>query len=89
MISTTRLAFLLAIHFLPLAAASAQQADGAWRVATGRIRDPSGKWTELEFTPKDRRDLEAALPLMTADQRGWLAAFLDRVHPGHPWRDQV
>jgi len=39
--------------------------------------------------PKDRRDLEAALPLMTADQRGWLAAFLDRVHPGHPWRDQV
>ena len=39
--------------------------------------------------PKDRRDLEAALPLMTADQRGWLAGFLDRVHPGHPWRDQV
>ena len=38
---------------------------------------------------KDRRDLEVALPLMDSAQRAWLAAFLDRVHPGHPWRDLV
>ncbi len=36
--------------------------------------------------PKDRRDLEVALPFMSSAQTAWLAAFLDRVHPGHPWR---
>jgi hypothetical protein len=39
--------------------------------------------------PKDRADLETALPLMNDEQRAWLAAFLDRVHPGHPWRSRV
>ena len=39
--------------------------------------------------PKDRRDLDVALPLMSDEQRGWLADFLDRVHPGHRWRDRL
>lgn len=39
--------------------------------------------------PKDRRDLDAALPLMSEEQRGWLAEFLDRVHPGHAWRPRL
>jgi hypothetical protein len=39
--------------------------------------------------PKDRQDLEAALPLLDVVQRGWLAGFLDRVHPGHPWRERL
>lgn len=38
---------------------------------------------------KDRQDLEAALPLLGVGQRDWLAAFLDRVHPGHPWREWI
>jgi hypothetical protein len=34
---------------------------------------------------KDRADLEAALPVMSADQRAWLHDALGQVHPGHPW----
>jgi hypothetical protein len=35
--------------------------------------------------PKDHADFEAALPLMTAEQRSFLAGFLSRQLPGHPW----
>ena len=35
--------------------------------------------------PKDHADFEAALPLMTAEQRAFLAGFLSRRLPGHPW----
>ena len=39
--------------------------------------------------PKDEADLAACLPRMTSDQRVWLANALERVHPGHPWRESV
>ena len=39
--------------------------------------------------PKDTRDLEVALPLMTDRARAWLADFLARVHPGHAWRERL
>jgi hypothetical protein len=35
--------------------------------------------------PKDHADFEAALPLMTAEQRAFLAGFLSRQLPGHAW----
>lgn len=39
--------------------------------------------------PKDRADLETALPVMSDEQVRWLADFLDRVHPSHPWRARL
>lgn len=35
--------------------------------------------------PKDRRDFDAAVGAMAADERAWLRAALERFHPGHPW----
>ncbi|WP_261575641.1 hypothetical protein [Frankia gtarii] len=39
--------------------------------------------------PKDELDLVAALPVLTATQRRWLADALTLVHPGRPWRDRL
>ncbi|MFY9916700.1 MAG: hypothetical protein WAK18_18645 [Nocardioidaceae bacterium] len=39
--------------------------------------------------PKDRADLEAALPLLDAEQRTWLREFLGRVHPDHAWLQRL
>ncbi len=39
--------------------------------------------------PKDQADLDATLPLLDEGQRRWLADFLDRIHPGHAWRDRL
>jgi hypothetical protein len=36
--------------------------------------------------PKDDADLAAALPLLGLPERDWLAVFIDRHAPGHPWR---
>ena len=38
---------------------------------------------------KDHADFEGALPQMSEEQRAWLASSLARVHPGHPWLDQL
>ncbi|TDD50208.1 hypothetical protein E1263_31205 [Kribbella antibiotica] len=35
--------------------------------------------------PKDELDFAAALPLLSAEQRVWLADMIDHLHPGHPW----
>lgn len=35
--------------------------------------------------PKDRADLDVALPLLDDDARAWLWATVARAHPGHPW----
>jgi hypothetical protein len=35
--------------------------------------------------PKDESDFAATVPLLDDEARGWLAGFLDRVHPGHAW----
>ncbi|GAA3870344.1 hypothetical protein GCM10022243_39660 [Saccharothrix violaceirubra] len=35
--------------------------------------------------PKDDADFAAALPVLTADQRAWLADALARTHGEHPW----
>lgn len=36
--------------------------------------------------PKDQRDFEACLPLLDDQQRRFLAGYLDRFEPSHPWR---
>jgi hypothetical protein len=38
---------------------------------------------------KDTADLEAVLPLLEPDARQWLQTVLERVHPGHPWLEQL
>ncbi len=35
--------------------------------------------------PKDERDLEAALPLMSQRRRWWLDRAISETHPYHPW----
>lgn len=35
--------------------------------------------------PKDHADFEGVLPLLSDEQRAWLADGLARVHPGHAW----
>ncbi|MFD6588363.1 nucleotidyltransferase domain-containing protein [Streptomyces anulatus] len=35
--------------------------------------------------PKDQRDFDATVPLLTGAQRTTLAELLARVHPGHAW----
>lgn len=39
--------------------------------------------------PKDEADFASALPRLAAADRDWLAAALERVHPGHPWLDEL
>ncbi len=39
--------------------------------------------------PKDRSDLEAALPRLDVASRSWLADTIDRIHPSHPWLERV
>lgn len=34
---------------------------------------------------KDEVDLAAALPRLGLERRRWLAAAIERLHPGHPW----
>lgn len=38
---------------------------------------------------KDDRDLATALPLLDDDARAYLAGYLARKEPDHPWRSQV
>lgn len=38
---------------------------------------------------KDQSDFEDVLPLLEPEQRHWLAAALELVHPGHPWIEQA
>ena len=38
---------------------------------------------------KDEHDLDAALPLLSDRARDFLADYLDRKEPGHPWRDRL
>jgi hypothetical protein len=39
--------------------------------------------------PKDRIDLDAALPLLGPPERTWLRAVIERRDPGHPWLDRL
>jgi hypothetical protein len=39
--------------------------------------------------PKDLADFALCLPLMDARERKWLAAALERFHPGHAWIEQL
>jgi len=38
---------------------------------------------------KNRSDFEAALPRLGAERRRWLREALARVHPGHPWLQEL
>lgn len=39
--------------------------------------------------PKDQRDLEVTLPLLSTGQREWLAGALRATEPGHAWLDRL
>ena len=39
--------------------------------------------------PKDEADFSACLPRLTPPTRTWLRDALQRVHPGHPWIEQL
>ena len=39
--------------------------------------------------PKSHADFAVALPLLSAAQRVWLAAALERVHPRHAWIERL
>jgi hypothetical protein len=39
--------------------------------------------------PKDEADFAATIPHLDAQRVGWLAAALERVHPGHRWLDEL
>jgi hypothetical protein len=39
--------------------------------------------------PKDERDLEVTLPLLSASQLDWLAAALAATEPGHAWLQRL
>lgn len=39
--------------------------------------------------PVDARDFVGILPHLGPEPRAWLAAALDRCHPGHPWRSAL
>jgi hypothetical protein len=38
---------------------------------------------------KDQADLDGVLPLLKPDERAWLAAAVQRIHPGHEWLGQL
>ncbi|MCK2219357.1 amino acid transporter [Actinomadura sp. ATCC 31491] len=39
--------------------------------------------------PKDAADVETVLPLLTGEQRRWLAGALATAHPSCPWRARL
>lgn len=38
---------------------------------------------------RDQHDFEQALPRLSAGARAWLVLALARMHPSHPWADQL
>ncbi|TQF03082.1 hypothetical protein E6W39_13490 [Kitasatospora acidiphila] len=39
--------------------------------------------------PKDQADFDGVLPLLSRTRRDVLSGWLERVHPGHPWRAEL
>ncbi|HEU5103363.1 MAG TPA: hypothetical protein VFU22_30290 [Roseiflexaceae bacterium] len=39
--------------------------------------------------PKDEHDFGRMLPHLSAEQRAWLRAQIDKIHPEHPWIVQL
>ncbi|MEO3752595.1 hypothetical protein [Streptomyces sp. B6B3] len=39
--------------------------------------------------PKDQTDFDATLPLLSRTRRNTLSGWLRRVHPGHPWLEEL
>lgn len=39
--------------------------------------------------PKDEHDFERMLPHLGGQQRNWLRAQIDKIHPEHPWSAQL
>jgi hypothetical protein len=41
------------------------------------------------YEEKNQGDFDAVLPRLGADRRRWLSEALARVHPGHPWLQEL
>jgi hypothetical protein len=41
------------------------------------------------YEEKNQSDFAAVRPLLGADRRAWLREAIARVHPGHPWLDEL
>jgi hypothetical protein len=65
----------------PLASMGERTADGTPYLAC----DVQLLWKAKDHRPKDDLDFDAALPLLTEEQRRWLGASVAATHPGHPW----
>lgn len=39
--------------------------------------------------PKDEEDFTAALPVLTAGQRRWLAGTIEQTYGPHPWAERL
>lgn len=39
--------------------------------------------------PKDQVDFDEVLPLLGRARRDVLSGWLERVHPGHPWLEEL
>lgn len=39
--------------------------------------------------PRDQRDFDTTLPLLSSDVSDWLEDALETAHPGHPWIDAL
>lgn len=64
-------------------------ADKAWWEKDG-VRYLAPEATLLmkakQGRPQDEADFQAALPLLSGDQRAWLSSSLEILHPGHHWQ---
>jgi len=63
-------------------------ADITWQAPDGiRYLNPeiALAYKAKQARPKDELDFAATVPLLSGEQRTWLADMIDHLHPGHPW----
>jgi hypothetical protein len=65
--------------------------DATWLSGGVRYLRPelALSYKAIQLRAKDEHDFAAALPQMSAAARTYLADFLARKHPEHPWRERL
>ena len=63
-------------------------------VAYYKLNPAASGWSatgvrEPRMRPKDEADVEALLPLLSPEMRGWLGESINKVAPGHAWLDRM